>query len=198
MEMVNGDGFNGDSNGDGDVDGDGGDGYGDHHHHHHHHCLDLDDKDHHLHHHHHRHHHRDNGGSVDRMEAPPLLPPDLEIHPPYENLFLSLLFFIHFISLCFFICRLSLFSIHPRIFHPPYAPFFYFSQICQWASFIYLLCFESTLWACFCYPSIILPLYKTLFYLSHRFEIFGQWKFPSIFSLRLLFPWEGNDASNFL
>ena len=81
--MVNGDGLNGDSNGDGDVDGNGGDGYGDHHHHHHH-CDS-------------------NGGSVDRMEAPPLLPPDLEIHPPYENLLLSLLFFIHFISLCFFI-----------------------------------------------------------------------------------------------
>ena len=46
MEMVNGDGLNGDSNGDGDVKGDGGDGYGDHHHHHH----RLGDKDHHHHH----------------------------------------------------------------------------------------------------------------------------------------------------
>ena len=76
---MNRDGFNGDSNGDGDVDGNGGDGYGDHH------------------------HHRDNGGSVDRMEAPPLLPPDLEIHPPYENLFLSLLFFLSILSLSIFL-----------------------------------------------------------------------------------------------
>ena len=118
------------------------------------------------------------------------------IHHMRISFYLSY-FFIHFISLCFFICRLSLFSIHPRIFHPPYAPFFYFSIATgPLLSISYILSphYEPV----FCYPSIILPLYKTLFYLSHRFEIFGQWKFPSIFSLRLLFPWEGNDASNFL
>ena len=116
----------------------------------------------------------------------------------WESLFISLIFLSILSLSVFFICRLSLFSIHPRIFPPPYAPFFYFSQICQWPllSISYILSphYEPV----FCYPSIILPLYKTLFYLSHRFEIFGQWKFPSIFSLRLLFQWEGNDASNFL
>ena len=171
---MNRDGFNGDSNGDGDVDGDGGDGYGDHH------------------------HHRDNGGSVDRMEAPPLLPPDLEIHPPYENLVLSLLFFYPFyLSLFFYLPFKPIFYPSQNFSSTIYAPFFYFSIVTgPLLSISYILSphYEPV----FCYPSIILPLYKTLFYLSHRFEIFGQWKFPSIFSLRLLFPWEGNDASNFL
>ena len=45
------------------------------------------------------------------------------IHHMRISFYLSY-FFIHFISLCFFICRLSLFSIHPRIFHPPHALFF--------------------------------------------------------------------------
>ena len=110
---MNRDGFNGDSNGDGDVDGDGGDGYGDHH------------------------HHRDNGGSVDRMEAPPLLPPDLEIHPPYENLFLSLLFCYPFYLSLFFYLPFKPIFYPSQNFSSTICAFFLFLH-CHWASFIYL------------------------------------------------------------